>query len=116
MFADDLILTSHSAAGFQNCLDKLYQYTSKWGLHVNLQNTQIIIFNKNVKSLNKYKLYYNYTIVEHTRSNCYLGVIFTPSRSFTQARLSDYLMIDYRSRLGQSTVPGLSVGHHFESA
>ena len=85
MFADDLVLASESSQGLQACLDKIGQYCNKWGLTVNLKKTKIIIFNKTGKLLHKYKFYYNNIPVELTDAYCYLGILFTPSGTFTHA-------------------------------
>lgn len=85
MYADDLVLMSKSAQGLQMCLNKLNQYCDKWRLQVNLKKTKVMIFNKTGKLLQKYKFYYNNGPVEITNSYQYLGIIFTPSGSFTQA-------------------------------
>lgn len=91
MFADDLVLISESSTGLQMCLNKLEQYCDKWGLTVNLNKTKVMIFNKTGKVLNKYKFYYKNVPVDITNEYCYLGIIFTPSGTFTQAinRLTD---------------------------
>ena len=49
MYADDLVLISESSNGLQNCLNKLYNYTTKWGLKVNLKKTKILTFQKSKK-------------------------------------------------------------------
>ena len=67
-FADDLVLTSESAEGLQNCMDTLSNYCMEWKLHVNL-----------VCSTSKpkicYGFYYNNSIVEITDRYKYLGII-----------------------------------------
>ena len=59
--------------------------------YVNLNKTKVIIFNKTGKLLTKYKLYYRNAPVEITNEYCYLGILFTPSGTFTHAikRLTD---------------------------
>ena len=36
LYADDLVLISETADGLQMCIDKLYNYCTKWGLQINM--------------------------------------------------------------------------------
>ena len=45
LFADDLILLSHSAKGLQKQLNCLYKYCAKWHLIVSLLKTKVVIYN-----------------------------------------------------------------------
>jgi retron-type reverse transcriptase len=60
MYADDLIILSESAKGLKCALDKLYQYCMKWKLVVNIDKSNIMIFNKSGRVLDKFqfKLWY----------------------------------------------------------
>lgn len=94
MFADDLALISTSASGLQNSLNKLADYCDKWGLHVNLSKTKVIIFNQSGRLLNKYQFSYIDQPIEIVRSYIYLGITFICCGSFTKAieRLTDQAM------------------------
>jgi hypothetical protein len=46
MYADDLVMFSESAIGIQNCLNRLKEYTVKWGLEINKKKTKVMIFQK----------------------------------------------------------------------
>lgn len=85
MYADDLVLVSKSAAGLQTCLDRLQNYCDKWDLTVNLDKTNIMIFNKSGRVLKGYTFKYNNHEVEIIDNYKYLGIIFKPSGSFTEA-------------------------------
>jgi exonuclease III len=91
MFADDLILFSRSSTGLQNALNNLDEYCNKWGLHVNLTKTKVIIFNKGGHLIKKFSFTFQGNIIEIVQSYCYLGIIFTASGSFKPAceRLCD---------------------------
>ena len=52
MYADDLIMSSQTATGLQKCLDVLSEFCSKWGLSVNLNKTQTMVFQKKNKQAN----------------------------------------------------------------
>ena len=62
-YADDLILISGSAAGLQNQLNTLQNYSEKWLLKINLKKTQTLIFQKqNRKSIrDKFSFFLNGT-------------------------------------------------------
>ncbi len=46
LWADDLVLFSHTPQGLQDHLDKLHQYCAKWQLIVNNLKTKVLIFSK----------------------------------------------------------------------
>lgn len=85
MYADDLILLSESAKGLQCALDKLYDYCMKWKLLVNIDKSNVMIFNKSGHLLKNFKFHYGNTILQLTNEYCYLGIVFVPSGSFTKA-------------------------------
>jgi hypothetical protein len=35
LYADDLLLVSESSGSLQNCLNKVYDYCSNWGMDIN---------------------------------------------------------------------------------
>ena len=45
-WADDLILTSLSHQGLQNCLQRLEQYCKKWGLEINELKTKCMVMSR----------------------------------------------------------------------
>jgi hypothetical protein len=87
MYADDLIILSESAKGLQCALDRLYNYCSKWKLIVNIDKSNIMIFNKGGHTLNRFKFNYGDVSLEIVPEYCYLGIVFVPSGSFTKAML-----------------------------
>ena len=58
MYADDLIIMSESAAGLQHALDKLYHYFMKWKLLVNIDKSNVKIFNKSGRLLKNFNFKY----------------------------------------------------------
>ena len=62
-----------------------YTYCTKWGLHVNLSKTKIIIFNKAGRLSDHFNFYYNHQNVEISRTYCYLGIVFNCSGNFNNA-------------------------------
>ena len=47
MYADDLLVLSHSREGLQQSLDVIHKYTQEWKLKVNTKKSNIIIFSGN---------------------------------------------------------------------
>ena len=53
MFADDMVFFSDSPDELQILLDKLYQYTTDWGLKINTVKTKMLIFQKKRQQLTR---------------------------------------------------------------
>ena len=85
LYADDLILFSESHLGLQNSLNILADYSSKWGLTVNMSKTKVIVFNKAGKIYKNEILTFNSQKLGVVKSYLYLGIIFKASGSFTDA-------------------------------
>ena len=88
-YADDLVLLSTSEKGLQNSIDKLHEFCLKWKLKVNLQKTKCLIFNT-LGRLSKQSWYLDGSKIENVRNYCYLGVKFSISGSFTEAKNEIY--------------------------
>lgn len=58
MYSDDLIICSESAKGLQCALDRLHNYCSKWKLVVNIDKSNIMIFNKGGHTLKRFNFHY----------------------------------------------------------
>ena len=48
LYADDLVLVSHSAKGLKKALSNLAKYCKDWMLSVNPKKTKVVIFKRNV--------------------------------------------------------------------
>ena len=67
LYADDMVLCSHSASGLQKLIDGLYEYCKKWHLIVSLAKTNVMVIgtcqtprnftfgNEEIKITNEYK-------------------------------------------------------------
>lgn len=97
MYADDIVLLSESAEGLQSCLNKLSNYCEIWNLSVNIEKSQVMIFNKSGKVFKKIRFIYDNSELEITDEYKYLGVLFKPSGSFTKA--NEYLCKKARKAL-----------------
>ena len=80
MYADDLVLLSSTSQGLQQKLNCLSQYCNEWCLKVNLNKTNILIFNKSGKLTNE-KFTYKNDVVQNASQYKYLGLNFTLSGS-----------------------------------
>ena len=80
MYADDIVILSHTQKGLQHSLDNLYSYCRRWNLNVNIQKTKIMIFNC-IKT-GKYEFTFGNNQVEICTSYSYLGITFTSNGKF----------------------------------
>ena len=86
LWADDLVLLALDELTLQAILDVLSKFCDAWGLQVNPKKTKILIFNKSGRLLKpSINLKIGNEIIETTKSYCYLGIVFTPSGTFTHA-------------------------------
>lgn len=49
LYADDLVLISHTATGLQTALNTLAQFCSDWLLNINPKKTKVLIFQKKLR-------------------------------------------------------------------
>ena len=84
MYADDIILLSHSKQGLQNCLTNLDNYCNEWKLVVNFDKSKVIIFNRGARLLRD-DFYIGQNKLECVKSYKYLGLEINNNGSFTTA-------------------------------
>ena len=91
LYADDIALLSTTSEGLQKSIDFLYEYTNKWGLQVNIEKTQVIIFRRNGCKTNEEQFKYGEKQIKIEEQYTYLGVIFKSNGSITLTanRLAD---------------------------
>lgn len=89
LYADDLVLISESAIGLQSCIDKLSSFCDKWGLGINLKKSKSLIFNSSGR-LEKHIFKLNNTPIERGKTYKYLGINFSISGSFSDAKQDLY--------------------------
>ena len=78
LWADDIILLSHSEEGLRNMLSALDSYVNENRMSINTKKTQCMIFNKTGKFIRRSYPMKN-GIIETTKSYKYLGFVLTPS-------------------------------------
>ncbi len=84
IYDDDVILISTSAAGLQNRLNTIQNYSEKWLLKINLKKKQTLILQKqNGKSTrDKFSFILNSTPIAKASQYAYLGITFSTNGSF----------------------------------
>ena len=83
---DDPILTALDRESLQAQLDCLHKFVTKWELSVNIQKTNIMVFNSGSKLLNcSYGFKLGELKIESTKKYCYLGIQFSLNGSFKHA-------------------------------
>ena len=72
LYADDLVIISHTEEGLQTALDNLHEYSGKKCLAISIKKSKTMILNKSGKMIKKY-FYINGKPLEPVQSFCYLG-------------------------------------------
>ena len=84
LYADDTIIVSDSPNDFQTCLNAFNEYCNLWHLNVNLNKTKIVVFG--ARNTNHFHFRLGNNDIEFTDKYNYLGVTFSSSGSFLNAR------------------------------
>ena len=90
LYADDLVLISHSAKGLKKSLSVLSQFCDNWLLSVNPKKTKVMIFQKKCRKsiLDKYSFQINNQNVEIVNNYTYLGINFSNNGNFKFCKLN----------------------------
>ena len=83
MLANDMVIFGTSREDPQNSLDRLYSYCDTWGLSVNTDKTQVVVFKKRGRICDNEIWYYNGKRLSVVNDFHYLGVVFNYTGSFT---------------------------------
>ena len=83
MFADDMVIFGTSREDLQNSSDRFYSYCDTWGLSVNTDKTQVVVFRKRGRLRDNEIWYYNGKPLSVVSDFNYLGVVFNYTGSFT---------------------------------
>lgn len=86
LFADDLVIFSQTPIGLQRCLNALEKYCTKFHLNINLTKTCILVFRRGGKPAKSEKWFIKNNPISVVSEFKYLGIIFTPSGSWTTAQ------------------------------
>ena len=72
LYADDLVIISHTEEGLQNALNNLHAYSGRKFLSISVKKSKTMILNKSGKMIKKY-FYIDGKPLEPVQSFCYLG-------------------------------------------
>ena len=84
LYADDTVILANNESDLQFSLDRFNAYCQTWKLKVNIDKTKIMIFG--ARKPNSYNFSLGDNCIEITDKYKYLGVYFSQSRSFLNAR------------------------------
>lgn len=84
LYADDTVIVSDNERSFQNLLNDFDTYCNEWKLSVNMSKTKVIVFGTN--RLTNYSFNLNGKRIETVKEYKYLGILFSASGSFLNAR------------------------------
>lgn len=86
LYADDFTIFSETPEGLQDGLNLLRDYCKRWKLMVNTDKTKVVVFRKGGILPKNMKFYYNDVEIQIVNSFSYLGIVFTPGGSFSNAQ------------------------------
>lgn len=84
LYADDTVILANSEEDLQNSIDSFNNYCNIWKLKVNITKTKVVIFG--ARKTDSFKFTLGDQILEITDRYKYLGIFFSQSRSFLNAR------------------------------
>ena len=84
LYADDTVVLGNNEKDLQIALNEFYDYCQTWKLKINISKTKIVVFGS--KQINDFQFKLGDENVEITDRYKYLGVYFSQSRSFLNAR------------------------------
>ena len=84
LFADDIVLFTTDPISLQAQIDSIYQYSSKWGLRINVNNIEICIFEKRKQNHGSEFFIENHNI-DIVDNLTYLGINFKYNSSLANA-------------------------------
>lgn len=84
LYADDTIIVAEDPVDFQACLNSFLDYCNVWKLNINFNKTKIIIFG--ARNTNVFNFHIGDNDIEIIKQYKYLGVVFSSTGSFLNAR------------------------------
>ncbi len=84
LYADDTVIISDDPISFQSLLNDFDNYCSEWKLNINMSKTKVIVFGSNKPT--NYNFTFNGRRIETVKEYKYLGILFSLSGSFLNAR------------------------------
>ncbi|MES9903304.1 MAG: reverse transcriptase family protein, partial [Sedimenticola sp.] len=84
LYADDTVIVSDDPHSFQNLLNDFDTYCKTWKLNINMSKTKVIVFG--TTKIANFNFTLNGVHVETVKEYKYLGILFSASGSFLNAR------------------------------
>ena len=85
LYADDTLILSKSPDDLQNALNALSEYCNMWSLHVNSENTKIVVYYRGkIRKIPSFQL--NNQTLSVVDDYVYLGVTFNYNNKFCKAQ------------------------------
>ena len=84
LYADDTVVLGNTDRDLQIALNEFNNYCQTWKLKININKTKVVVFG--ARNTNAYQFKLGDAIVEITDKYKYLGIYFSQSRSFLNAR------------------------------
>ena len=85
-YADDLVLLGDHIGRLQNVLDNLSAFSDKWGLSVNMDKTNVMVFRNGGIVKKNENVYYKGEMIKHTTYYKYLGIMMSTRLSWSPAQ------------------------------
>ena len=85
-YADDLVLLGDHIGRLQNVLDNLSAFSDKWGLSVNMDKTNFMVFRNGGIVKKNENVYYKGEMIKHTTYYKYLGIMMSTRLSWSPAQ------------------------------
>ena len=86
LYAYDIVIFANTSEELQNGLDILYDHCLRWKLTINVNKTKVMIFRKGGLLPRNLAFTYNRIPLEIVSQFKYIGIVFTPSGSFSEAQ------------------------------
>lgn len=84
MYADDIVMLADDVGVLQQMSNKLEEYCRTWGMEVNLEKSEILIFRKGGRISKEERWTLNGSNVKVVPEYKYLGIVLTPKMSFSK--------------------------------
>lgn len=86
LYADDIVIFSHTSEQLQTSLNLLQEYCTRWKMKVNVSKTKVLVFRKAGMLPRNLAFYYDGVPLEIVKQFKYLGLVFTGGGSFAEAQ------------------------------
>lgn len=82
LYADDLVTASRSVAGLQKLINRVEEFSDYWGLNINLNKTECVVFRRGGRLALREQWSYKGNPIKISNRFRYLGLLFSCCRTF----------------------------------